>query len=343
MIGVTFRLRGDSAERFYIRPHNARLDDELFRNRSTQYESAPDFPWNRLRQESPGVYESYVDLEAGAWTALRIEVSGAKARLYVNGAREPALVVNDLKRGDSHGAIALWSRISTDAYFANLRVSSSAASLGDTPRGTPADAAPLDGPLPKIAEVVNGRSEVATYRGRRALRLIPASDTTGRGENILAILDAGEFKDGTIELDLAGAPRPGASGGARGFIGLSFRTGPHAAWSEIFYVRPTNGRADDQLRRNHSVQYVSHPDYPWYRLRDQSPGMYESYADLEAGAWTRLRIVVAGTTARLYVNGASQPSLVVNDLKHGDVPGRIALWSQIETDGYFGPVRVSTR
>src|SRR6185437_15379895 len=105
MIGVTFRLRGDSAERFYIRPHNARLDDELFRNRSTQYESAPDFPWNRLRQESPGVYESYVDLEAGAWTALRIEVSGAKARLYVNGAREPALVVNDLKRGDSHGAI----------------------------------------------------------------------------------------------------------------------------------------------------------------------------------------------------------------------------------------------
>ena len=49
--------------------------------------------------------------------------------------------------------------------------------------------------------------------------------------------------------------------------------------------------------------------------------MYESYADMEAGAWTTMRIEVAGTKARLYVNGASQPCLVVNDLKHGDRPG----------------------
>ena len=122
MIGLTFRIRGDSAERFYIRPENARLNNQLFRNRSTQYESSPDYDWMRLREENPGVYESYVDLESGAWTKLKIEVSGRKARLFVNGASQPCLVVNDLKHGESHGAIALWTRISTEAYFSNLRV-----------------------------------------------------------------------------------------------------------------------------------------------------------------------------------------------------------------------------
>ena len=121
-VGISFRVRGDTAERFYIRPENARLDDQLFRNRSTQYEADPAFPWNRLRQEAPGAYESYADLEAGAWTHLRIEVSGTTARLYVNGATQPSLVVNDLKNGATRGKIALWTRISSDAYFANLRI-----------------------------------------------------------------------------------------------------------------------------------------------------------------------------------------------------------------------------
>jgi len=123
-VGISFRVHGDTAERFYIRPENARLDDQVFRNRSTQYEADPEFPWNRLRQDAPGAYESYVDLQPGAWTHLRIEVSGTKARLYVNGATRPCLVVNDLRNGASRGKIALWTRISSDAYFSNLRVSS---------------------------------------------------------------------------------------------------------------------------------------------------------------------------------------------------------------------------
>jgi hypothetical protein len=122
IIGIDFRRRGDSTERIYLRPENSRGTDQLYRNRSTQYESEPDFPWNRLRQEAPGVYESYVDIEPGAWTAMRIEVSGTTARLFVNGASQPCLIVNDLKLGDSHGRIALWARISSDAYFSNLRI-----------------------------------------------------------------------------------------------------------------------------------------------------------------------------------------------------------------------------
>jgi len=207
MIGLSFRIQGKQAERFYIRPENARLDNQLFRNRSTQYESMPEFPWDCLRDENPGVYESYVDLESGAWTKLRIEVSGSTARLYVNGASQPFLIVNDLRHGESHGAIGLWARVSTEAYFSNLRVE-------------PAE-------LPRVTEFLNGHAETATYRGIQAVRLIAAPETAGKDEDVLALLDLPAFKDGTIELNVAGAPRPGMPPDSRGFIGLSFRTGEH--------------------------------------------------------------------------------------------------------------------
>jgi hypothetical protein len=110
---------------------------------------------------------------------------------------------------------------------------------------------------------------------------------------------------------------------------------------EYIYLRPTNGRADDQVRRNHSTQYSAHPDYPFSRLRQDSPEKYESYVDLEPGAWTPMRIVVKGTTARLFVHGAAQPALVVNDLKLGDSSGAVALWIGPGTEGYFTGLSVA--
>jgi hypothetical protein len=197
--------------------------------------------------------------------------------------------------------------------------------------------------LPAIAHVMNGRAEVVTYRGARAVKLVPLPAAEDRDEDMLALLDGPDFHNGTIQLDVAGAPRAGVPPDSRGFIGISVRTGARGEWSEVFYLRPTNGRTEDQLRRNHSVQYQSGPEYPWHRLRDEHPGVYESYADMEAGAWTTMRIEVEGTKARLYVNGASQPCLVVNDLKQGDRAGRIALWAHVTTDAYFGPISVAPR
>jgi hypothetical protein len=116
---------------------------------------------------------------------------------------------------------------------------------------------------------------------------------------------------------------------------VAFRISPGGKRFEEFYIRPTNGRADDQLRRNHSTQYVSFPDWPWERLRKESPGVYESYTDMAAGEWTHLRITVQGTHASLYVNGAAQPCLIVNDLKLGESEGGVALWIGPGTEGYF--------
>lgn len=345
-VGVSFRVRGDESERFYLRTENARLDDQVFRNRSTQYESDPEFPWKRLRDDEPGKYESYVDVEPGAWTHVRIEVAGSTARLYVGHAQQPCLIVEDLKHGVSRGKIALWARISSDAYFANLRVDPTwREGDGDRSPATSSSDAPEMEPPAKLDDVrfgplVRCSTELREYRGRPAIHLVPTPEAEGSDEAMLALLADEPFRDGTIEVDVAGAPRHGAPPDSRGFIGLAFRTGEQGEWSEVFYLRPTNARCDDQVRRNRSTQYACDPDFPWHRLRKESPGEYESYVDLEPAKWTRMKIEVEGTTARLYVDGAEQPCLVVTDLKHGDGEGRVALWAHVETDAYFGAVRV---
>jgi hypothetical protein len=181
-------------------------------------------------------------------------------------------------------------------------------------------------------EAVNTSLKLVNYRGRDAVYLVPS----GSGDtHMLALLKDSSFKDGTIEVDLAGAPNANAPAASRGFVGLAFRVEGDGARYECFYLRPTNGRADDQLRRNHIAQYVAHPDHPWHELRKSHPGVYESYVDIEAGAWTSVKIVVAGRKAKLYVNGASQPCLIVNDLKHEGAEGAVALWSHVSTDAYF--------
>jgi hypothetical protein len=187
----------------------------------------------------------------------------------------------------------------------------------------------------------NVKAELVTYKGRKALRATDAAPTADDGER-LVILSKTDFQNGVIEVDLAGEPGPGAAEGARGFVGVAFRVASDASKYECFYLRPTNGRADDQMRRNHSAQYISFPDFPWQRLRKEFPEKYESYVDLIPGEWTKVRIEVQGDKARLYVNGAQQPTLVVNDLKQGQSHGTIALWVGFGTVAHFANLRIST-
>ena len=190
-------------------------------------------------------------------------------------------------------------------------------------------------------ETVNGTVELVEYNGRRAVHLVAPPEKRTTDGHLLAIAP-GDFTDGTIRVDVAGSPFI-ENTGARGFIGVAFHVEPHGERFECFYLRPTNGRAEDQLRRNHTTQYVSHPDFPWEKLRQSSPGAYESYADIEAGVWTRLRVVVKGKTAKLYVNQADQPALIVNDLKLGERGGQVALWSHATTNAHFSRLEVSSR
>jgi len=115
------------------------------------------------------------------------------------------------------------------------------------------------------------------FKGRKALRVIDTAPPDTADVIQLVILNETDFRDGTIEIELMGEPSPTAKSTApRGFVGVAFRVNLDAAKDaakyDCFYLRPTNGRADDQVRRNHSTQYISYPDFPWFRLRKGVPG-----------------------------------------------------------------------
>src|SRR5439155_258277 len=166
---------------------------------------------------------------------------------------------------------------------------------------------------------------------------------------MLAWIEGLDFSNGTIEAEVAGAPASGAFAGARGFVGIAFRlqieSEPEGkATYDAFYLRPTNGRAEDQERRNHATQYISYPDWTWSRLRQETPSKYESYVDLEADRWTKIRIEVRGERARLYVHDQQQPALIVHDVKSGaNRKGAVALWAGGIRAARFSPSRCGRR
>jgi len=184
----------------------------------------------------------------------------------------------------------------------------------------------------------------ATLQGRKGLRveLSPSAPAIQGRPPVIVRLDGVEFSNGVIEAEITGRPGEGAGQGARGFVGIAFRVQPDGKTYDAIYLRPTNGRAEDQERRNHATQYISHPDWPWARLRSETPSKYESYVDLVPDAWTKIRIEVKGTQAKLYVHDSPQPTLIVNDVKTGaNAKGGVALWLEPGTIAHFRNVVIT--
>jgi hypothetical protein len=184
--------------------------------------------------------------------------------------------------------------------------------------------------------VSGGKAEAVEYQGRKAVRL-----TTTAENAIFASIKGVEFQDGTIEADVAVKVTTPPGVRMPGFIGIAFRARADASHYELFYLRHRNSRSEDQAMRNHSVQYVSIPDFDWYKLRREWPWIYESYADLQPETWTKVKIEVHGRSAKLYVNGAENPSLIVNGLKGEDLRGGIALWGFPGEEAYFSNLRIT--
>lgn len=189
-------------------------------------------------------------------------------------------------------------------------------------------------------ELHSVKADPVTYRGRSAMRLTEIG-VGGDEVNSIAIVKGTSLKNGSVEVSLSGDTAPDAPPNLRGFVGVAFRVSTGGSRYECFYLRPKNGRSEDQLQRNHSVQYISVPDSPWDKLRANSPGKYESYVDLVPGAWTKMKIQFAGTNARLYVNGSEQPVLVVHDLAQPAEAGAVALWIGPGTIAHFSDISVS--
>ena len=154
--------------------------------------------------------------------------------------------------------------------------------------------------------LIRAKAEPATHQGKKGLRVTVSDEalrqyTPADGElNPLVVIDGLEFSSGVIEAEIAGAPAPDAGEGARGFVGIAFRMQKDTKTYDAFYLRPTNGRADDQVRRNHSAQYISQSGVAVAAAcARRSPEKYEAYVDLEPGVWTKVKIEVRGEQARL--------------------------------------------
>ena len=191
-------------------------------------------------------------------------------------------------------------------------------------------------------EPVLVKMAITNIDGKKAVRV--ARDTTTQGADrptFVRLNNTDDFSNGTIEVTLLSRLLPTADPNARGFIGLAFRINKDNSKFESIYIRPTNGRVEDQIRRNHSTQYFSFPDYKFDRLRKEAEGKYESYADMGLNEWIKMKIVVKNAQAKLYLNDNLQPVLIVNDLKLGAAnSGAIGLWVDTGTDAFFRDIKV---
>lgn len=178
--------------------------------------------------------------------------------------------------------------------------------------------------------------------GKEVLKVFKDSTLKAVDEPTFVKIKGVDFQDGTIEVKVLSRLLKTARPSDRGFIGVAFRINENNTKFESIYLRPTNGRADDQIRRNHSIQYFSYPDFKFDRLRKESPEKYESYADMGLNEWITMRIDIKGKEAKLFLNDNEQPSLVVNDLKLGEnVSGALGLFVDVGTEGYFKDLKIT--
>jgi hypothetical protein len=144
-----------------------------------------------------------------------------------------------------------------------------------------------------------------------------------------------EFHNGIIEVDVCGKLRNDAPEHARGFIGIVFRVNELENEFESFYIRPTNGRdCTDPVRKQHACQYFSYPGYTFSYFREFGISKYENaIPTIALNEWSHIRAEIENGKAKFYVN--DELALAVDDLKHGNSKGKIGLYVDIGTDGYF--------
>ena len=97
--------------------------------------------------------------------------------------------------------------------------------------------------------VVNRTATPLSDNGKKGVSLNEVAN------NGLMIFKGGDFSNGVIELDIKGSNKMQQS-----FVGFAFH-GQDANTFDAIYFRPFNFKSDDAMRRSHSVQYISMPNY----------------------------------------------------------------------------------
>lgn len=146
----------------------------------------------------------------------------------------------------------------------------------------------------------------------------------------LAVLEDVIFDGGTIEVELLGENNPG-----RSFIGIAFNIQDEETY-EAVYFRPFNFGATEQIRKDHMVQYIHHPEYTWFKLREERTGEFENEIPdpPDPDDWFKARVEVYDKDVFVYVEDRSEPVLKVERLAPA-TRGKIGLWVGNGSSGRF--------
>jgi hypothetical protein len=123
-LGVAFRVIDERThDAVYFRPFNFRAEDAERKAHAVQYISHPKYRWFDLRTDKPGRYEQPIvpAPDGDSWFHARIVIERPKVSVYVNAAKEPNLVVEELS-DRTVGGSGLWVGPGQGGYFANLKL-----------------------------------------------------------------------------------------------------------------------------------------------------------------------------------------------------------------------------
>jgi hypothetical protein len=165
---------------------------------------------------------------------------------------------------------------------------------------------------------------------------------TGVGNGPSFIMPPVQLANGVIEVDLTARINGKGAPDVRGFVGIAFHIDDKAETFEAVYLRMTNGSKSNPPppapRNVFAVQYISYPDRFWRKLRQEHPNVYEKAAPVAIESWHKLRLEIAGSTVNAFVDG--EKVLTVSDLRFPNRKGRIGLWVDDGTAGYFSDLKV---
>jgi hypothetical protein len=163
----------------------------------------------------------------------------------------------------------------------------------------------------KSWKIFHATAETMEVDGKRAVRLVAEGDSAN-GVVGLALPMSLRFNTGIIEIDLKGK-----NVRQRSFLGVAFNVIDEKTF-EAIYFRPFNFKAEEPMR-GRAVQYVAWPANTWEHLRKTAPGRFENpvHPVPDPDGWFHAKIEVTDKQVRVFVDGASEPSLVVSRLLPG--------------------------
>jgi len=146
----------------------------------------------------------------------------------------------------------------------------------------------------------------------------------------LGILEDIEFTEGIIEVELLGENNPGKS-----FIGIAFNIQDNETY-EAVYFRPFNFVATEQIRKEHMVQYIFHPEFTWRKLREERTGEFENEISTPPNpdAWFKAIIKVDKEKVEVFVNEMADPVLTIDRLATTKSK-KIGLWTGYGSSGRY--------